>query len=53
MAVIATYTTRNGVTVRVHDDCMARRGTPEYDRIVDEQRRAAYTILRRAAQCEG
>ena len=53
MAVIATYVTKRGVTVRVCDDCMARRGTPEYDRIVDEQRRAAYNILTREAARNG
>lgn len=53
MAVIATMVTRNGVTVRVHDDCMAPHGSEAEARIIEEQRRAAYNILREAAErCE-
>lgn len=53
MAVIATMVTRNGVTVRVHDDCMAPHGSEAEARIIEEQRRAAYNIMREAAmRCE-
>ena len=46
MAVIAEGVTSNGVRYRICDDCMARRGTPEYERAAERQRRAAYDILR-------
>ena len=46
MAVIATYTTRSGAVVRIHDDCMAPRGSEEEKRRIEAQRRAAYDILR-------
>lgn len=53
MAVIATMVTRSGVTVRIHDDCIAPRGSAEEARIIEAQRRAAYKILKGAAeQCD-
>lgn len=52
MAIIATYTTKNGTVVRIHDDYMAKRGTPEYEAVCEEQRRVAYRILVNAAMRE-
>ena len=52
MAVIATYTTSSGVTVRIHDDCMALRGSEEERRAIEAQRRAAYNILTAYAERE-
>ena len=45
MAVIATYTTSSGATVRIYDDCILPRGSEEERRAVEAQRRAAYNIL--------
>ena len=44
--VIAEGVTSSGVRYRICDDCMARRGTPEYERAAERQRRAAYNILK-------
>lgn len=45
MAVIATYRTGSGVLVRIHDDCIAPRGSEEERRAIEAQRRAAHNIL--------
>ena len=45
MAVVREIIASNGVRVRVHDDDMAPRGSPEEARIMTEQRRAARAIL--------
>lgn len=45
MAIIATITTRSGAIVRVHDDCIAPRGSEEERRAIEAQRRAAHSIL--------
>lgn len=46
MAVIAEKTV-NGVHVRICDDCMKPKGTPEWEQAADNQRRIAYDILRK------
>jgi hypothetical protein len=52
MALIATITASNGVTVRIFDDCMAAPGSEEEARRIEAQRRAAYDILVSAARKE-
>lgn len=52
MAVIATIRTPGGVTVRVHDDCIAPPGSEAERRAVEAQRRAAHEILVSAARKE-
>ena len=46
MALIATKTARNGVVVRVFDDCMVAPETPEGRRRIAIQRRIAQEILK-------
>ena len=43
--VVAEYRTAGGALVRIHDDCMAPRGSEEERRRIEAQRRAAYNIL--------
>ena len=43
--VIAEIRTSSGVLVRIHDDCMAPRGSDEERRAIEAQRRAAHQIL--------
>lgn len=50
MAIIATIKTANGTVVRIHDDDMAQRGTPEYEAIREQQCRAAHMILVKAGE---
>ena len=52
MAIIATITTRSGAIVRIHDDCIAPRGSEEERRAIEAQRRAAHTILTAYAERE-
>ena len=47
MALIAARTARNGVTVRVFDDCMVAPETPEGRRRIAIQRRIAQEIITR------
>ena len=47
MAVVATIRAPNGVTVRVHDDCMVAKGSEEERRVIEAQRQAAHEILMR------
>lgn len=44
--IIAEIRASNGALVRIHDDCMAPRGSEEEKRRIEAQRRAAYEILR-------
>lgn len=44
--IIAEIRASNGALVRIHDDCMAPRGSEEEKRRIEAQRRAAYDILR-------
>ena len=46
--VIKTYTLPNGATVRIHDDYMAPEGSEEERRIIEEQNRLAWEIMRKA-----
>lgn len=48
--IIKTYKLPSGVTVNIHDDCMAASGSDEEKRIVEEQNRVAREILYSAAQ---
>lgn len=50
--IIAQGVTPQGVRYIVHDDCIAPKGSAEEARVIAEQRRAAYEILRRAAKRE-
>lgn len=50
MAVIKTYKLPSGVTVRIHDDCMAAPGSDEERRVIEEQQRVAWEIMQRYAQ---
>lgn len=43
--VIAEIRASNGALVRIHDDCMAPRGSEEERRRIEAQRRAAHKIL--------
>ena len=43
--IIAERRTASGVLVRIHDDCMAPRGSEEEKRAIEAQRRAAHDIL--------
>lgn len=52
MALLATVKTKSGVTVRIHDDCIAPRGSEQERRAIDAQRRAAYEILSAHAERE-
>lgn len=45
--IIAEIRASNGALVRIHDDCMAPRGSEEERRRIEAQRRAAHDILRR------
>lgn len=49
MAIVESGRTKNGVRYFIDDDCAAKKGTPEYDRIAEEQCRIAHGILLRAA----
>ena len=51
--IVATIRTAGGVTVRVHDDCMAAPGSEAERRAVENQRRAAHEILMEYARREG
>lgn len=46
MAQITTQTAKNGVIVRVFDDCMSAPGSPEERRRIESQRKIAREILR-------
>lgn len=46
--VIKTYKLPSGATVRIHDDYMAPRGSEQERRIIEEQNRLAYEIMRKA-----
>lgn len=50
MAIVESGRTSNGVRYFIDDDCAAKKGTPEYDRIAAEQCRIAYGILLGAAR---
>lgn len=50
MAIVESGRTRNGVRYFIDDACAAKKGTPEYDRIAEEQCRIAYGILLGAAR---
>ena len=52
MALLATVKTKSGVTVRIHDDCIAPRGSEQERRAIDAQRLAAYEILSAHAERE-
>ena len=43
--VTAEIRASNGALVRIHDDCMAPRGSEEEKRRIEAQCRAAYRIL--------
>lgn len=53
MALIAARTARNGVVVRVFDDCMTAPDTPEGRRIIAIQRRIAQEIITRRVDHNG
>ena len=53
MALIATKTARNGVTVRVFDDCMVAPETPEGRRRIAIQRMIAQEIIMRRVEHNG
>ena len=50
--IVAQGVTAGGVRYRVFDDSAAPRGSAEGARRVDEQRRAAWMILRAEAEME-
>lgn len=52
MALLATVKTKSGATVRIHDDCIAPRGSEQERRAIDAQRRAAYEIITAYAERE-
>lgn len=52
MAVVATIKAANGVTVRIHDDCIAPRGSEQERRAIEAQRWAAYEIITAHAERE-
>lgn len=43
--IIAEIRASNGALVRIHDDCMAPRGSEEERRAIERQRQAAHKIL--------
>ena len=43
----------NGATVKINDGMCAARGSEQERRIIEEQRRAAYDILRAEAERKG
>lgn len=53
MALIAARTARNGVTVRVFDDCMVAPETPEGRRRIAIQRSIAQEIIMRRVEHNG
>ena len=48
--IVATGVTSNGVEYAIDDRYMAPRGSELERRIIEEQRRAAYEILKNAAR---
>ena len=52
MAVIAEKTV-NGIKIRIRDDCMMPKGTPEWEQTAENQRRVAYDILRKWGETHG
>ena len=50
--VVAEIRTSSGVLVRIHDDCMAPRGSELERQRIEAQRRAAYEILMARARME-
>lgn len=50
--VVAEIRTSSGVLVRIHDDCMAPRGSDEERRAIEAQRRAAHDIITAYAERE-
>ena len=52
MALLATVKTKSGVTVRIHDDCIAPRCSEQERRAIEAQRRAAYDIITAFAERE-
>lgn len=50
--IIAEIRTSSGVLVRIHDDCMAPRGSDEERRAIEAQRRVAHEILVSIARVE-
>lgn len=50
--IIAEIRASNGALLRIHDDCMAPRGSEEERRAIEAQRRAAHEILVSIARVE-
>ena len=53
MAIIAEGVTSNGTRYIIRDDCIAPRGSARERQIIEDQRRAAYDILKGWAECHG
>lgn len=47
---MTTYTTSAGVTVRIHSERMATPGSAEERQIIEDQRRAAFEIMKGGKQ---
>lgn len=50
MAVIQTVIAKNGTVVRIHDDACAIPGSEQEKRIIEDQRRAAWEIMKARAR---